>query len=263
MPRPSPADDGPQQHDLDPVVAARIVAGAAVRAGDRVLDAGAGAGALTRELLAAGAEVLAIERDPARLAVLRADFADAITAGRLRVLPADLRREAIGFQGRWRVVANPPFNLSAVLVRAWILGDEPPWGLDLMLQREAAEKLTGTPGAQTRSSALIGLAGRAQMIARPPREATRPPSRVDLAVWRFRRCEEAVPRELRMADRLLERAFAGPRTVAEALRGLASAVQLKRQGAEHGWSPADHPRAVPPAAWLPLARLLAMCGKLG
>jgi 23S rRNA (adenine-N6)-dimethyltransferase len=250
-----PAEAGPQQHDLDPVVAARFVSGTRVRAGETVLDAGAGLGAITAELVAAGCQVTAAERDPQRLAELRRRF----SGMPVTVVDADLRSWDPGFVGPWRVVANPPFQLTAGLVRLWILGDRPPHSLDLVLQRETAEKLSA-PG--TRSGALLACAGQATFVARLDRAATSPPSRVDLAVWRFRRAPAADPAGLRAVDALLVRAFAGPRTVTEALRGIASAVQLRRQGAEHGWNPQGHPREVPPQAWLPLARLLAMCGKL-
>jgi 23S rRNA (adenine-N6)-dimethyltransferase len=251
VPRPP---EGPQQHDLDPAVAARFVAGCRIRRGEDVLDAGAGTGAITAELLAAGARVACIERDAARVAELRRRFAE-----RASVIQADLARVDPGFAGPWRVVANPPFNLTATLVAAWILGARPPHAVDLILQRETAEKLCA---GGTRSGALLACAGAATFVARLPREATSPPSRVDLAVWRFRRDADASPARLRAVDALLARAFAGPRTVAEALRGVASAVQMRRQGAEHAWDPASHPRLVPPRAWLPLADLLAMCGKL-
>lgn len=246
--------DGPQQHDLAPAVAERFVSGARVRPGEQVLDAGAGLGAIAAALLAAGAAVTCVEADPQRLAALRARFQD-----RCAVVAGDLRRWRPRFTGPWRVVANPPFHLTAELVRGWVLGAAPPHALDLILQREAAEKLCA-PG--TRSGALLACAGQATFVARLDRAATSPPSRVDLAVWRFRRDAAAAPADLAILDRLLERAFAGPRTVAEALRGVASAVQLRRQGAEHGWNPQAHPRTVPPRAWLPLARLLAMCGKV-
>lgn len=247
--------EGPQQHDLDPAIAARFVSGARVKPGERVLDAGAGHGAITAELLSVGAHVTCAEFAPDRLAGLRRRFADASCD----IVAADLRSWSPGFVGPWRVVANPPFHLTAELVRRWVLGDRPPHALDLVLQRETAEKLSAP---DTRSGALLACAGEATFVARLPREATTPHSRVDLAVWRFRRDRDAAPRDLAAVDALLARAFAGPHTVAEALRGVASAVQLKRQGAEQGWNPQAHPREVPPRAWLPLARLLAMCGKL-
>ncbi len=245
---------GPQQHDLRPDIAARFVVGTRVKPGERVLDAGAGNGAITAELLAIGAQVTAAEFAPERLQVLHQRFGTAC-----EVVSADLRSWDPGFVGPWRVVANPPFQLTAQLVRGWVLGPRPPHALDLVLQHETAEKLSA-PG--TRSGALLACAGQATFVARLPRDATTPSARVDLAVWRFRRDYEALPQELAAVDRLLERAFAGPHTVAEALRGVATSVQLKRQGAENGWDPRAHPRLVPPPAWLPLARLLAMCGKL-
>jgi 16S rRNA A1518/A1519 N6-dimethyltransferase RsmA/KsgA/DIM1 with predicted DNA glycosylase/AP lyase activity len=247
--------EGPQQHDLDPDIAARFVAGTRIRPGERVLDAGAGFGAITAELLAIGAEVTCAEFAPERLEALRLRFAGTACD----VVSADLASWDPGFVGPWRVVANPPFHLTAELVRRWILGTRPPHALDLILQHETAEKLS-SPG--TRSGALLRCAGEATFVARLPREATSPPSRVNLAVWRFRRAHAVEPRALIAVDQLLAKAFAGPRTVTEALRGVASAVQLRRQGAEHGWNPQGHPREVPPHAWLPLAQLLAMCGKL-
>jgi 16S rRNA A1518/A1519 N6-dimethyltransferase RsmA/KsgA/DIM1 with predicted DNA glycosylase/AP lyase activity len=254
-----PAVEGPQQHDLDPAVAERFVAGARIIADEQVLDAGAGLGAIAAALIGAGAKVTCAEFAPERLDELRRRFAKEIGAARLSVVGADLRSWDPGFVETWRVIANPPFHLTAQLVRSWILGPRPPRALDLILQRETAEKLCA-PG--TRSGALLACAGQATFVARLDRGSTNPPSRVDLAVWRFRRSREADPRELVQLDKLLERAFAGPRTVAEALRGVASAVQLKRQGAEQGWNPQGHPREVPPHAWLPLTRLLAMCGKI-
>lgn len=257
------SQDGPQQHDLQPEVAARLVRGAGIRPHERVLDAGAGRGAITAALLDAGAMVTALEFDQGRVDSLHSRFAEAISSGRLEVVRADLRRFHPSFRGDWRVVANPPFNLTAEMVHRWLVDADAPIELDLVLQRETAQKLTGRDGSHTRTSALVACAGRADVAAFLRREATTPPSRVDLAVWRFRRAHETQIEDMRLVEQLLERAFAGPHTVADALRGLATAIQLRRQGTEKGWDPQAHPRTIPPLAWVPLARLLATCGKLG
>ena len=82
----------------------RVVADAGVRPGDLVLDIGAGTGAVTAPLVAAGARVIAVELHPERVAMLRERFAgDDVTVVRADV--ADLRLPRRPF----RVVANPPF----------------------------------------------------------------------------------------------------------------------------------------------------------
>jgi 23S rRNA (adenine-N6)-dimethyltransferase len=99
-------------HRLTDHWAARIVADAHIRRGDLVLDIGAGTGALTAELVAAGARVIAVELHPRRAALLQQRFAGA----RVKVVradAADLRLPTRPF----RVVANPPFAATMAVVR--------------------------------------------------------------------------------------------------------------------------------------------------
>ncbi len=70
----------------DPGVLARIVAAAAPRTGDLVLEIGPGLGGLTAALAATGASVLAVEIDPVLAAFVRAVF---VEEPRVRVLEAD------------------------------------------------------------------------------------------------------------------------------------------------------------------------------
>ena len=51
-----------------------MVAAASVRAGELVLDIGAGEGALTAHLVRAGARVVAVELNPRRAGILRERF---------------------------------------------------------------------------------------------------------------------------------------------------------------------------------------------
>jgi 16S rRNA (adenine1518-N6/adenine1519-N6)-dimethyltransferase len=254
-----------QQHDLTPDAARAVVANARLRRGDRVLEVGPGRGALTEALLATGASVTAIELDRARIAGLRERFAPQLADRRLTLLEGDALRAPVRLSAPWRVVANPPFNLTAPLLRRWLLETEvPPEAFDLVLQYEAARKLCGNDGAHTRSSALLRLVGKEWVSLRLRRDQVDPPSRVDLCVWSLRRVASAPPTgELRRIDRLLEIAFAGPHTVADALRGVATGTQIRRQAQEQGWDPGAHPRTLPPRAWRSLTTLLTMCGKLG
>jgi 23S rRNA (adenine-N6)-dimethyltransferase len=148
-----------QQHDLKPGPARDLVDRSGISAGERVWEVGAGLGNLTAPLLQAGAQVQAVELDARRCAGLRDRFAEAIADGSLQVLQGDALRLSPQ-QGPWRVVANPPFQHTAALLRAWLLkpgSAGSPSAIDLLIQTQAAGKLAGRPGAQTRSSALLGL----------------------------------------------------------------------------------------------------------
>jgi len=261
---PAPGNQPAQQHDLEPALARRLVTVAQVKAGERVLEIGPGTGALTAALLAGGAQVAAVERDPVRLAQLQRDFPAEITSGQLQLHGADASRWQPRMAPPWRVLANPPFNLTARLLGDWWLaGERGPWRLDLLLQRESAEKLCAAPGALSRSAVLAQFLGQPSIRLGLPRHAVQPPSRVDLVWWTWqRRLELHPPAALERFARLLERGFAGTHTMAEALRGLATGPMLRRQASQHAWKLDAHPRTLSPAAWWALADIMGRCGKL-
>jgi 23S rRNA (adenine-N6)-dimethyltransferase len=105
------------------------VRAAAIRPGDLVVDLGAGHGALTSALLAAGARVVAVELHPARAELLRERFAnDAVTVVRADVATVRLPRRP------FHVVANPPWAV-AESVRAHLLRAPALVRADLVLPR--------------------------------------------------------------------------------------------------------------------------------
>src|SRR5688572_5253019 len=155
-------------------------------AGERVYEVGPGPGGLTRALLRAGAEVVAVERDRRCLAPL-GELADAAD-GRLRIVEADaLAIDEATEIGPAHVVANLPYNVGTALLVRWLGGEAwPPWwkSLTLMFQREVAERIVARPG----SAAYGRLAVLAQWRAEPKlamkvhRSAFVPPPKVMSAV---------------------------------------------------------------------------------
>jgi 23S rRNA (adenine-N6)-dimethyltransferase len=143
-----------------------------------VVDVGAGDGALTVPLLEAGARVMAVELHPGRCEILRARFADELVT----VVEADARRY------RWpnrpfRVVANPPYDLWAALLRALLGRDSRLLSADVVLQRRVVRRIVS-------GTAWAHRGGRGYVFERGltvPRSAFRPRPRVDSAVLRIRR----------------------------------------------------------------------------
>ena len=160
-------------HRLDDDWAGRVVAAARVRPGELVLDIGAGEGALTAHLARAGARVIAVELNPGRARVLRERFPG------VTVLCADAAE--LRLPGRpFRVVASPPFSITAELLRLLLTRDSRLTAADLVLQRAVVRKYVsgGNPARGFVAAAGLTL----------PRHAFQPRPRVDCAVLILRRC---------------------------------------------------------------------------
>ncbi len=155
--------------------------------GQTVYEVGPGPGGLTRALLGAGAQVVAVERDVRCLAALE-ELNDA-SGGRLHVISADAMKidecSEVGIGAH--IASNLPYNIGTALFVRWMtLEAWPPWwrSLTLMFQKEVAERIVAKPG----SAAYGRLAVLAQWRARPTiamtvhRSAFVPPPKVMSAV---------------------------------------------------------------------------------
>jgi 23S rRNA (adenine-N6)-dimethyltransferase len=131
----------------------RLVRKAVIEPDQLILEIGAGTGAMTIPLARAGGRVVAVERDPVWADRLRAAAERAGVADRVEVVEADFR-QLDRPRERYRVVANPPYNLTTALL-AWLL-DEPergPWRADLVIQLEVARKHAAQPPVALRTAA--------------------------------------------------------------------------------------------------------------
>jgi 23S rRNA (adenine-N6)-dimethyltransferase len=156
-------------HQLRPSDARRLVRDAGVGPGDLVVDLGAGTGAVTGPLLAAGATVVAVELHPGRAAVLDQRFHGTAC----RVVVQDLtewRRPGRPF----RVVANPPFAVLATLLRLLTAPHSQLVRADIVVPDQVAARWAR--GAV----ALHGFAARRQRVLSP--YAFQPPSSRPAAV---------------------------------------------------------------------------------
>jgi 16S rRNA (adenine1518-N6/adenine1519-N6)-dimethyltransferase len=156
-------------------------------AGARAYEVGPGPGGLTRALLRAGAEVVAVERDRRCLPAL-AELNEA-SGGRLRVIKADaLRVDEPREAGRGaHIVSNLPYNVGTALLVRWLGGEEwPPWwaSLTLMFQHEVAERIVARPGtpAYGRLAVLAQWRSEPRIAMKVHRSAFVPPPKVMSAV---------------------------------------------------------------------------------
>lgn len=122
----------------------------------RVVEIGAGTGALTQALLECGAAVTALEIDPALVAVLQSQpdlnpatilCADALTFD-----------YAAWAQGRpWRVAGNLPYNVATPLMLHLIEMPGGPESLTVMIQKDVAQRLAAEPATAAYGSLSVAV----------------------------------------------------------------------------------------------------------
>ena len=166
-------------HRLDPDWANRLVADAALPRGALVVDIGAGTGAISNALVAAGARVLAVEAHPGRARALRDRFRrDDVIVVEADAIDLRLPRRP------YHVVANLPFAISAPVLRRLVQPGSRLVTAHVVLQDQVARRWTtfDAPAAARWRREFDAALG-----ARVPRRAFTPPPRVDARVLRITR----------------------------------------------------------------------------
>lgn len=148
----------------------------------RVLEIGAGTGALTDRLLDVADRVTAIERDDEYAAFLREEFREAIEAGRLDVVTGDALD--VELPAYTCCISNLPYGVSTPVTFRLLPEREP---AVLMYQREFAERMAADPGTSEygRLSVAAQHYAAVELVETVPPAAFEPQPRVESAVVRL------------------------------------------------------------------------------
>ena len=172
---------------LDEQLLDRIAAVPGDLDGQDVLEIGPGPGGLTRALLRAGANVIAIERDRRCLPAL-AELGEAFS-GQLKVIEGDALEIPLAsvMPGPCHIASNLPYNVGTALLIGWLSGQDwpPQWrSLTLMFQREVADRIVAAPDSDAygRLAILSQWRCQARLAMKVHRSAFTPPPKVMSAI---------------------------------------------------------------------------------
>jgi 16S rRNA (adenine1518-N6/adenine1519-N6)-dimethyltransferase len=173
-----------QNFVVDPNTVRRIARLAGVGAGDRVVEIGAGLGALTEALVDTGAAVTAVEVDHGLVGVL----AERLGGRGVRVIEGDARRldwdAVLGTGDDWVLVANLPYNVATPLVADFLDRVPAIRRMLVMVQREVGERLAAGPGEDAYGAVSVKVAywATAAVVGRVPPTVFLPRPKVESAL---------------------------------------------------------------------------------
>ncbi|SDF01183.1 16S rRNA (adenine(1518)-N(6)/adenine(1519)-N(6))-dimethyltransferase RsmA [Sporolituus thermophilus] len=201
-----------------------IVAAAAVKPGEAVLEIGPGIGTLTQGLAEAGANVTAVELDRQLLDVLAKTLAG---YDNVRVIHGDILRIDISREikaEKFKVIANLPYYITTPIIMRLLEERLPVELMVTMVQKEVAERMVAAPGSKDYGALSVAVQFYTQpeiMFIVPP-QAFIPAPAVESAVIR---CIVRPEPPVSVTDekaffRVVKAAFAQRRkTLANALKG--------------------------------------------
>lgn len=247
------------QHLLqDAVAIARVIEAARLQPGETVLDAGAGAGALSGPAATAvGLEgrVYAVEIDPVMLTALREHAKPPLEVleGNLVNMPFPPKIDA--------VVANPPFKIAAHFLERVAKKGIP--RAVLVLPRELVDRLTATPGSERYGKLTIRMALLADVedLGDISRYAFNPAPKVACGLLRMKTRTDVPPIKPSVLDDVLDAAHAAWKKKAKgAFETLVQAAridsaQFTAMLREEGWAD-TRTSSLPPEAFAKVARYL-------
>ncbi len=250
-----PDRDLGQNFLADPNIVRRIVTTADVE-GRRVVEIGAGTGALTSVLATVADQVVAYEVDERLLPILEGSLGG---AANVEVRHADASRielcDDLG-PGPWTMVANLPYHVGTGIVLDALRHSPCIERFVVMVQAEVAERLLAGPGSRTYGlpSIVVGLHAKGRRAFGVPRQVFEPAPRVDSAVVVLDR----IPAPDR-SERAIEIAAAGFGKRRKMLRGSLTGTVEDPSGVltRAGIAPTSRAEQLSPMDYVALARIEA------
>lgn len=175
------------QHFLTGQWAAHALAEAIAPAhGETILEIGPGKGVLTRELLAVGEHVIAVEKDPVLVKILQNEFSGDIAAGKLILIEGDIRdfssERANLKAGEYVLAANIPYYITGEIIRQFLTTVAQPRAIGLLIQKEVADRIIARDGKESILSLSVKAYGAPKIVAKVSRGNFSPPPSVDSAI---------------------------------------------------------------------------------
>ena len=173
---------------IDDNVIDRILQGARLSEGDRIIEVGPGIGTLTREMGKVADKVVAIEIDKTLIPILREtlgefDNIEVVNQDILKVDVEQLVKEKLD-GGPVKLVANLPYYITTPIVMKFLEENIPVTDIVVMVQKEVADRMNAQPSTKDYGALSVAVQYYCdtEIVAKAPRHMFIPQPNVDSTV---------------------------------------------------------------------------------
>ncbi|RLC34195.1 MAG: ribosomal RNA small subunit methyltransferase A [Candidatus Nealsonbacteria bacterium] len=166
----------------------RIVEAAELKPPDLVLEIGPGVGVLTKELAKRVKKLVAVEKDPQMVEVLKETLRE---YKNVEIVKRDIRKiksEDMGIRPPYKVVGNLPFYLTAPVIRQFLESTEArplyamPELMVLVVQKEVGQRICARPPRMNLLAVSVQFYAEPKIISYISKKSFWPQPEVDAAV---------------------------------------------------------------------------------
>src|SRR3989344_4049749 len=168
---------------IDKGVAKKIVKAADLHLKDIVLEIGPGTGSLTQELAQRVKKVIAVEKDPRMIEVLKETTKN---FKNIKIIQGDiLKIQNTRYKIRntkYKVAANLPYYIASPVIRKFLEMKNPPKLMVLMVQKEVAQRICAKPPHMNLLAVSVQFYAKPEIISYVSKKSFWPIPKVDSAI---------------------------------------------------------------------------------
>ena len=177
---------------IDDNIVDKIVAGAGIGPGDKIIEGGPGIGTLTREMASRAEALMAVEIDKNLIPILADTLGDYDNVKIVNedIIKADIRGlidENLG-GGPVKLVANLPYYITTPIIMRFLEENINVTDIVVMVQKEVAERMNAQPGGKDFGALSVAVQYYCdtEIVAKVPRHLFVPQPNVDSIVIALR-----------------------------------------------------------------------------
>jgi len=166
---------------IDKGVVKKIIKSANLRKKDNVLEIGPGLGTLTQEIAKKAKKVIAVEKDPKMIGILKETLKN---FKNVKIVQEDILKISNSqfLISNYKVVANLPFYLTAPVIRKFLEAKNPPKEMILMVQKEVGQRICAKPPKMSILAVSVQFYAKAEIISWVSKKSSWPQPKVDSAI---------------------------------------------------------------------------------
>jgi 16S rRNA (adenine1518-N6/adenine1519-N6)-dimethyltransferase len=170
---------------IDRGIIKKIIKSAELNSKDIVLEIGPGIGTLTAELAKIAKRIIAVEKDPKMVKILKETLKD---FKNVKIVQGDIlkiQNSKFKIQNSFKVVANLPYYITSAVIRKFLESKDPSGQMTLMIQKEVAQRICARPPDMNLLAVSVQFYAEPKIISYVSKKSFWPQPKVNSAIIRI------------------------------------------------------------------------------